>query len=233
MRISALGLAFAILLPGCSSKGKTSETKSELVQTTAPKSEVVQTTAPKSEVVQTTAPLSALASPITDASLVDAARTSDYFRVEVWHTEPKASDPVVVSFPSLRVKSASFDPGNLEGASAELIVDLTALSSGSKKRDKHLRDPDFFDTDKHPLATIKISGVKRKSEAIYQALADVEVHGEEQHWPVTFTLVDSTETSVTIEATHKFDRNDFKVGDANTDSIAGPVEAEVRVTLTK
>lgn len=157
---------------------------------------------------------------------------ADYFKVEVWHTVPKPSDPVVVSFPAVKVLSAKFDPANLEGGSAELQIDLAALLSGSAKRDKHLKDPDFFEVETYPMATISIDEVKKKEDSTYDAQARVALHGEAQTWPVVFSVVESDGAKITIEATHKFDRNDFKVGDEDTESIAGPVEAKLRVTLS-
>ncbi len=157
---------------------------------------------------------------------------SDYFRIEVMHTVPKPDDPVVVSFPSIKVVSAKFDPANLEGAVAELQLDLGTLVTGNTGRDKHLKEPDFFEIEKYPLATITIDSVKKREDGSFGAQAKVALHGETKTWPVVFTIVDTTDKTITIEATHKFDRNDFKVGDADTKSIAGPVKAKLRVTLT-
>jgi polyisoprenoid-binding protein YceI len=173
------------------------------------------------------------------AAIHDAAPTptpeelsSDYFRVEVWHTVPKPTDPVVVSFPSVKIVSASFKPDNLEGGSAQLELDMAALVSGNAKRDKHLKDPDFFEVESYPLAIISIDEVKKKEDGSYGAQARVALHGETQTWPVAFKVVEQEGPQVTIEAVHKFDRSEFKVGDEDTKSIVGLVEASLRVTLT-
>lgn len=191
------------------------------------KEEVTPT--PVSSVAPVAAASDAAPAPATKAPEVPAS--GDFFRVEVWHTVPKPEDPIVVSFPVVKILRASFDPTELEGASASLEIEVGALLSGNKKRDVHLKDPDFFEIEKFPRGTISISEVKKKSDKTYQARAEVVVHGETAVWPVEFTVVGSTSNSITVEASHKFDRNEFKVGDADTKSIVGQVEAHLRVTL--
>ncbi len=39
-------------------------------------------------------------------------------------------------------------------------IDLASIDTGSEQRDGHLRSPDFFDTDKHPLMTYRSTGLR-------------------------------------------------------------------------
>jgi polyisoprenoid-binding protein YceI len=38
-------------------------------------------------------------------------------------------------------------------STAEVIIDMASVDSGSQDRDDHLRSPDFFDTGRHPTAS--------------------------------------------------------------------------------
>lgn len=161
----------------------------------------------------------------------DDEEAGDYFYVEISHAEAKEDDPVKVSFPGLRVASTSFDLENLEGGTATLEIDLMKIDSGIPKRDGHLASPDYFDSTKHPKAVIMVKDVKKKDGMTYTATADVEAHGVKKSWPVEFMVVDSDESSITIEAEHKFDRLDFEIGKAEGDSVATEVLAKLKVTL--
>jgi polyisoprenoid-binding protein YceI len=39
-------------------------------------------------------------------------------------------------------------------------IDLSSIDTGSEQRDAHLRSPDFFDTDNHPVMTYRSTGVR-------------------------------------------------------------------------
>ncbi len=39
-------------------------------------------------------------------------------------------------------------------------IDLSSIVTGAEQRDAHLRSPDFFDTDNHPLMTYRSTGIR-------------------------------------------------------------------------
>jgi polyisoprenoid-binding protein YceI len=39
-------------------------------------------------------------------------------------------------------------------------IDLSSIETGAEQRDAHLRSPDFFDTDNHPLMTYRSTGIR-------------------------------------------------------------------------
>jgi len=49
-----------------------------------------------------------------------------------------------------------FDEKSNSMKSAELIIDGKSIFTGDAKRDKHLRSPEFLNTDKHPKITFKM-----------------------------------------------------------------------------
>src|SRR5713101_5346463 len=46
------------------------------------------------------------------------------------------------------------------GSSVTAEIDLSSIETGAEQRDAHLRSPDFFDTDKHPLMTYRSTGIR-------------------------------------------------------------------------
>jgi polyisoprenoid-binding protein YceI len=44
----------------------------------------------------------------------------------------------------------SFDPENVTSSKASATIAAKSIDTQQAKRDKHLRSPDFFDTDKYP-----------------------------------------------------------------------------------
>ena len=127
--------------------------------------------------------------PATDIVEADLPE-GDYILVEASHAEPKPNDPVKILFPSYKVVSADFEnPEDLTGGKAELEIDIGSLQSGVPKRDDHLKSTDYFDIAGHPTATVVVTDVVKKGEAMYSATAKVSVHGETVAWPVDFEVV--------------------------------------------
>ena len=45
-------------------------------------------------------------------------------------------------------------------SSVNAEIDLSSIDTGAEQRDAHLRSPDFFDTDNHPLMTYRSTGIR-------------------------------------------------------------------------
>jgi polyisoprenoid-binding protein YceI len=43
-------------------------------------------------------------------------------------------------------------------------IDLSSIDTGAEQRDGHLRSPDFFDTDNHPVMTDRSTGIRAKGD---------------------------------------------------------------------
>ena len=48
------------------------------------------------------------------------------------------------------------------GVTAE--IDLSSIDTGAEQRDAHLRSPDFFDTENHPLMTYRSTGIREDGD---------------------------------------------------------------------
>lgn len=167
-------------------------------------------------------------------SAATADANADFISVYATHAQPKPDDPVVVKFQKFTVTKAAFDPKNLEGGTATVEIDLASLSSGSVKRDGHLKTPDYIDVSKFTTATVDLANVKKKDDKNFTADAKVKLRGVEKTYPIAFEVLETTADSVKIAGTHKFARADFKVGDEKPDQPVGAeLEIKLRLTLKK
>ena len=140
-----------------------------------------------------------------------AEESADYLRVQISHAKPKPTDPVHLEFQEFKVVESKFDPANIEGATATIEVAIASLKSDKAGRDEHLMQSDYLDQAAFPTARAVVSEVAKKGEA-YTANVAMTIHGQEQTWQVDFELVESTETSVTIQFEHTFSRTSFGIG---------------------
>lgn len=75
------------------------------------------------------------------------------------------------------------DANDPSTASGEIRLGAASLSTGSDKRDAHLRSPDFFDADQYPEIVATITGIEPDGDD-YKVNADVTIRGIAR--PVTF-----------------------------------------------
>ena len=49
---------------------------------------------------------------------------------------------------------------DMQASSVTAEIDLSSIDTGAEQRDGHLRSPDFFDTQTHPLMTYRSTGIR-------------------------------------------------------------------------
>jgi hypothetical protein len=161
---------------------------------------------------------------------------ADYIKVSANHSKPKPTDPDVFEIPSFKVVKAAFtDPANLEGATADLELDLNSLVSNSARRDSDIKSDSYLDVAKFATVTIHIDNVKKTGDKSYTADATINAHGVEKKLAVAFDVLDSTADTVRIKGTHTFQRLDFSIGVPvdQGDSVSPDITIEMQLTLKK
>ena len=108
----------------------------------------------------------------------------------------------------------------------EVKIDVASLSTRSEQRDQHLRSADFFDAEKYPFVTFKVTGIEAQSGETFLVTGDLTIKGTTK--PVT--LVASLDGRIAdpfggierlgITATGQLNRMDFGL---NWDGLAGVV----------
>ena len=86
------------------------------------------------------------------------------------------------------IYSGSFvlDPDDAGKCSFQLKIETESVDTNNKKRDEHLRTPDFFNAKQFPLITFESTGVKAIKDG-YEVTGNLTMHGVTK--PVTFALV--------------------------------------------
>ena len=90
----------------------------------------------------------------------------------------------------------TYDPANVAKSGVEATIDVTSVDTGVAPRDKHLKSPDFFDTDKFPTMTFKSTSVKKMGDH-YDVAGDLTLHGVTK--PVVLKLEDPGKPQVGMD----------------------------------
>jgi polyisoprenoid-binding protein YceI len=71
----------------------------------------------------------------------------------------------------------NFDPANPAATTVEASVETASIYSNMAQRDGHLKSPDFFDVENHPLMTFKSTKVEPTSESTAKLTGDLTIRG--------------------------------------------------------
>lgn len=115
-------------------------------------------------------------------------------------------------------------PSDLNKGSGRIVVDVASIDTQNRRRDNHLRDPDFFEVETYPTAVFTITSVDADPDA-----DRVRVTGSMQIKDVTRTetiVFRKNETDDRLELSGRviIDRTDYGI---TYDSIFNPIDDEV------
>ncbi|RIJ34122.1 YceI family protein [Pontibacter oryzae] len=111
------------------------------------------------------------------------------------------------------------DPGHLQEAQIEAVIDISSLVTGIDMRDRHLQQEDFFDTEMHPVATFFSEHITQ-NEIGYMAMGVLEIKGRSQAVQIPFTLLNHSEEQL-LEGNLIVNRRDFDLGTGMSSLIVG------------
>ncbi len=121
-----------------------------------------------------------------------------------------------------------------ENSSVTAQIDVRSIDTHIKKRDDHLRSPEFFNVEKFPQMTFRSRSVKRTGPQSGDILGDLTMHGVTR--PITLhvkLLTPINETSRTRWAvtTESISRRDFNLMFASAAEAVSGISQTVAINI--
>ena len=113
-------------------------------------------------------------------------------------------------FREWKIVEAKIDEKNPTASRIELEIDLSSIDTGNTKRDDHLRNPDYFEVEKYPTASVVIDNVRYEGGDTFDADVMLDLHGKQKTFTVPFRIEDRAERR--ISAAFMINRMDFEIG---------------------
>lgn len=132
-------------------------------------------------------------------------------------------------FKTWKITEADVNPDDPAASFVEIEIDVASLDTDNQKRDDHLRNPDFFEVEKWPTATVRVHDAKKGAGDDYEAKFDVTIRDVKKTLPGTFKVV-STEPAI-VEGALTLDRMDFGVGEEHSAINPMSIEQEIPITF--
>ena len=123
------------------------------------------------------------------------------------------------------------DPATPEQAKVTLTIDVNSIDTKNKKRDDHLKSPDFFDASTHPTIKFSSTSIKKRGNQLI-VKGKLTMHGTTRLITIPLKVAKGKNGAGVDTTTYKgkvtIDRNDYGVG---TDSIAAKISLDDDVDL--
>jgi polyisoprenoid-binding protein YceI len=160
----------------------------------------------------------------------------------LWQLDPAASSvqlrhkaawgmvSVKGAFTSVRGQGEVRPDGSATGT---VTLDATSLDTKNPKRDAHLRQADFFDTDNHPEITFEVSGAERLDGDAVRVSGGLTLRGVTKPLSFTGRLAEVGADSLVLEAEFTVDRTDFGITWNQMGMLAKPSTVITRLHFTR
>lgn len=132
------------------------------------------------------------------------------------------------------------DRDHPENSSVTARIDVRSIDTGIRKRDDHLRSPEFFNVEKYPEMTFKSRSVKRTGAQSGDILGDLTMHGVTKPMTLHVELLTSpndskaTRWAVTTEPIKRRDFNlMFSRGTEAMSGISQTVSVKIEIEATR
>ncbi|GJQ29544.1 MAG: polyisoprenoid-binding protein [Phycisphaerae bacterium] len=124
----------------------------------------------------------------------------------------------------------TIDPAKPEASSIEVTLQAEKVSTGNDGRDKHIRNPDFFNAKEYPTMKFTSTAFKSAGENAFDVTGNLTFLGQTR--PITARLVTLGTGQgrggpvMGVEATFTIKRSDF-----GNKTMIGPLGDEVAITV--
>lgn len=118
------------------------------------------------------------------------------------------------------------DERNPSKSIIEACIDATTVNTGNVKRDNHLRNEDFFDTDRFPTICFKSTSISKSSHG-FLVQGKLTMHGVTKDVEIPLTYADKT-----VKGTFTLKRRDYKIGeDTGTFMVGNKIEITIQALI--
>lgn len=132
----------------------------------------------------------------------------------------------------------TFDAADLAKAKVTINIDPNSVFTGNKKRDDHLKGPDFFDVKQFPKMSFESTAWKKVGDD-FEVSGNMTLHGQTK--PMTITVKKTGEGKdpwgndrVGMEANFKLDRTQFGiVWGADNGALSKEVDLMIAIEFIK
>ena len=122
------------------------------------------------------------------------------------------------TFKQFSLENFSFEGGDLANLKGKLLIDTSSVYTRNKRRDKHLREDDFFYTEKYKEAIVEVSRVFEKDENWFASIS-LQIRNIKKTYEIPVTVY-LTGDNLTVKARLRLDRKDFDLtGNSVTNAI--------------
>lgn len=104
-----------------------------------------------------------------------------------------------------------FNPDDLQGAVADISVDMKDVKTGDANRDSSITGAEWFDSEKHPEARFMTTGFEKTGENSYLAIGNLVIRGVTMPLHLPFTL-DIEDDKAVMKSEITLNRLDFGIG---------------------
>src|SRR6266404_3521187 len=121
-----------------------------------------------------------------------------------------------------------------ENSSVTAQIDMRSIDTDIKKRDDHLRSPEFFNVEKFPQITFRSRSVKRTGPQSGDILGDLTMHGVTR--PITLhvklvTPINETNRTRWVVTTEPISRRDFNLMFASGAEAVSGISQTVAINI--
>jgi polyisoprenoid-binding protein YceI len=111
-------------------------------------------------------------------------------------------------------------------------IDATSIDTNNEKRDAHLKNEDFFNTDKHPQITFKSTSIKKTGDQTFEVAGKLNILGSDRDVVLPVTIngpIDGRRGGkiIGIECSTVLNRRDLGI----THSPSAMIADEVKVLI--
>ena len=125
----------------------------------------------------------------------------------------------------------NFDSKDLSGSYINATIQVSSISTGIKKRDKHILEEGYFNEPNYKEIKLNSSKIEKTSDGNFEMTASLTIKETTKEFIIPLEITES-DSSIKIKSSFQINRRDFNVGGGSM-IMSKKVKVEVQYTGTK